>query len=217
MSDLPQQGNYQSSLREDVSPFIPKTARSALDIGCGAGGFGTTLRRALGPSARIVGVDPVESNVERSASSRAFDEVLHGYFPQALAGRDETFDLVVFNDVLEHVLDPWEMLRQVPRFLTAEGRVLAAIPNIAFLPVMVKMFQGRWDYTDEGPLDRTHVRFFTPATAREMFEEQGYDVEVCAGANSLAGHHAVLRPFAPLMRHLQFMHVVILAKPKSPR
>jgi 2-polyprenyl-3-methyl-5-hydroxy-6-metoxy-1,4-benzoquinol methylase len=215
MSDLPQQGLYRASERLEVAPYIPTGATSALDVGCGSGGFGRTLRRALGPSARIVGVDPVESNVASSAEGNGFDEVLHGYFPDAFEGRGDTFDLIVFNDVLEHVVDPWALLREVPKQLAPGGKVLAAIPNIAFLPVILQMLKGRWDYTDEGTLDRTHVRFFTLATAREMFEQEGYEVEVCVGANSLADSRRVLRPFKPLLRGLQFLHVVIVATPRN--
>ena len=51
---------------------------------------------------------------EQAARARrddGFDEVVEGYFPDALADREQRFDLVTFNDVLEHVLDPAEVLR----------------------------------------------------------------------------------------------------------
>lgn len=214
MTELPQQGHYSDNPRPDVEPFIPRDARSALDVGCGAGGFGTTLRRTLGPSARIVGVDPVPTNVERSRVGHGFDAVHEGYFPSALPPDSEKFDLIVFNDVLEHVADPWSMLDEVRQHLTPGGKVLAAIPSVQYLPVIVRLLKGRWDYTDEGPLDRTHVRFFTFATAREMFLHKNFDVEVCAGANSLFPG----RPFGwllkPLIRNMQYVHVIILAQPR---
>ena len=214
MTELPQQGHYSDNPRPDVAPFIPRDARSALDVGCGAGGFGATLRRVLGPKARIVGVDPVSSNVERSRVDHGFDAVYEGYFPAALESVDEKFDLIVFNDVLEHVADPWSMLDDVREHLTSNGRVLAAIPSVQYLPVIVRLLKGRWDYTDEGPLDRTHVRFFTFATAREMFENKGYEVELAEGANSMFPARRFGWLLKPLIRNMQYVHVIIVARPR---
>lgn len=213
MTELPQQGCYRESTRPEVAPFIPIGASSALDVGCGSGGFGITLRNALGPTARIVGVDPVLSNVERSRINHGFSDVYHGYFPRAIQDAGEKFDLIVFNDVLEHVADPWSLLQEVPNFLNSDGKVLAAIPNIRFLPVMIKLLKGRWDYTDEGPLDRTHVRFFTFATAKEMFEQMGYRVESCVGANSMFPAYRFGWLLKPFIGDMQYIHVVILAAP----
>jgi len=214
MDQLPQQDIYLESARSDVAPFIPVTARSALDVGCGRGGFGRTLRATLGPSARIVGIEPVPAQAAL-ARSTGFDEVFDGYFPDALGGRDERFDLISFNDVIEHILDPWAMLDQVHDRLNPGGHVLAAIPSIRYFPVLAKLVGGRWDYADGGTLDRTHVRFFTKATMIEMFERAGFEVETVKGANpvfSMRRLHTPLRPLRHLLGSTQWMHYVILAR-----
>lgn len=179
---LPQQDVYPDDPRLDVAPFIPQDARSALDIGCGKGGFGATLRRVLGPEARIVGVEANADQAAVAAEGHGFDEVLNGYFPEALAGRHEVYDAVFFNDVLEHVLDPWGLLGRVHEILETDGRVIAAIPSIQYAPVVRELIRGRWDYADTGTLDRTHVRFFTRATMVELFEGAGFDVVECRGS-----------------------------------
>lgn len=181
---LPQQDVYPDDPREDVAPFVPLAARSALDVGCGKGGFGSTLRRKLGPEARIVGVEANTSQAAVAAEGHGFDEVLNGYFPEALAGRHEVYDAIFFNDVLEHVLDPWHLLERVHDILAPEGHVVAAIRNIEYAPVVRELIRGRWDYADTGTLDRTHVRFFTRATMVEMFEGAGLDVVACCGSTS---------------------------------
>lgn len=214
---LEQQGCYIESPRPEVAAFIPPEASSALDVGCGVGGFGTSLRKHLGASARIVGIDAVSSNVEAARRGHGFDEVLEGYYPDVLTGTDENFDLIVFNDVLEHVLDPWEMLRGAKRHVAPGGSVLAAIPSIQYLPVVYRLVRGRWDYTDVGTLDRTHVRFFTKATAREMFEQAGYSVDICEGANSFTTEHPRWWPLAKLVGDMQYLHVVIRARPLETR
>lgn len=180
-----QQDVYPDDPRPDVAPYIPEGARSALDVGCGKGGFGLTLRQVLGPAAHIVGVEAHPAQADVAAVDHGFDEVLEGYFPDVLAAREDRFDAVFFNDVLEHVLDPWRMLEHVHRFLTRHGVVVAAIPSIEYAPVVRDLLRGRWDYADSGTLDRTHVRFFTRATMVEMFEQAGYEVVSCTGSSSV--------------------------------
>lgn len=217
----PQSDVYVDNARLDVAPFVPVGARSALEVGCGTGAFGTTLRSILGPAARIVGVEAVPSQAEVARAGRGFDEVVDGYYPAALEGRAERFDAVFFNDVLEHMVDPWSVLRTVPRHLTDDGRVIAAIPSIQYAPVVWKLLRGRWDYVDSGTLDRTHVRFFTRATMREMFEDCGFVVESCTGVNPFGARwrtsgNPLLRlasRVAPVpFGNMRWVHFVVVAR-----
>ena len=217
MSSLPQQDIYGQRQREDVQPFIPAGCRAVLDVGCAQGGFGPNLRDALGPDARIVGVEAVASQAEMAASGQGYDEVVVGYFPQALDGSEERFDLVCFNDVLEHVLDPWETVRSVHRILLPGGRVLAAIPNVQVIDNLVALMRGAWDYTDSGILDRTHVRFFTRRTMIELFEENGYVVESCVGANPMRTQgrwraHVIRGALKRVIPDSRYLHFIVLAR-----
>jgi 2-polyprenyl-3-methyl-5-hydroxy-6-metoxy-1,4-benzoquinol methylase len=224
VSHPPQQDLYADDSRQDVRPSIPTSTRSVLDVGCGRGGFGTTLRSVLGDQARIVGVEPVPSQAGRARKGHGYDEVVDGYFPDALEGRDERFDLICFNDVLEHVIDPWSLLRETVRWLKPGGKVLAAIPSIQFAPIVWRLIRGRWDYLDYGTLDRTHLRFFTRATMTEMFEQNGYRVLECRGANGVEvtwpQEPRLLRRLAkksllPFLRDSRFIHFIVLAQPRE--
>lgn len=219
----PQQDVYVEIPRDDVAPFIPEEAQSVADIGCGPGGFGPSLRKRLGHTARLVGVEAVPQQAARARDGHGFDEVIDGYFPEALAGRQERFDVLVFNDVLEHLVDPWTALRDAQAFLNPRGRVVAAIPNIQFAPVVWKLIRGRWDYADQGTLDRTHLRFFTKATMVEMFGQCGFEVQTCVGTNSWGRDlRASRRPWRRLtglvlprlMRDARFVHFIIVATPR---
>jgi len=222
VSEPPQQDLYPDLAREEVRPFVPPTATSALDVGCARGGFGVTLRGLLGDGARIVGVEAVPSQAAAARVGHGFDEVVDGYFPDALADRTEQFDVICFNDVLEHVIDPWALLRETRRWLTPGGTVVAAIPSIQFAPVVLELVRGRWDYGDAGTLDRTHLRFFTRATMIEMFEQTGYLVRRCEGVNDfkdewLDDHRrvrrVVKRAVVPFLKDARFMHFVVAATP----
>src|SRR4030095_3499152 len=83
---------------------------------------------------------------------------------------------VLLLDVLEHLYDPWRALTRIRTWLAAGTRVLASVPNIRNLVNLHELAAGTWEYGPHGVLDVTHVRFFTRATLRRLFEETGYAV-----------------------------------------
>ena len=179
----PAQATYVDDVRQEVLDLVPSGARSVLDIGCGAGGFGRGLR-LRDPSTRIVGLEAVPESAQR-ARDNGYDRVVEGYFPERAALLEEDFDLIVLNDVLEHMVDPWSALAATKPLLRAGGHVVASIPNIRYFPVVLDLVRrDQWTYTDWGVLDRTHLRFFTATTMRQMFEGAGLEVVDAAGINS---------------------------------
>jgi 2-polyprenyl-3-methyl-5-hydroxy-6-metoxy-1,4-benzoquinol methylase len=220
MADPPQQDVYLDDARLEVAPFIPRKTGPVLDVGCGKGGFGRTLREALGPEVRIVGVEANERQAAVARSDHGYDDVIHGYYPEAIEGDDTKFDSVFFLDVLEHVIDPWGMLERVRVDLAPGGTVVAAIPSIEYAPVVRELWRGRWDYADTGTLDRTHVRFFTRATMIEMFEGAGYDVRTIEGTGSVWAHHWHTRTWRRRLwlwkwPNSEWLHFVIVAVPRG--
>lgn len=187
---------YQVSDRQEMLGFIPTDARAVLDVGCSRGGFGRLLREAV-PRARLRGIEPDAAAADEARPH--YDQLDVTLFDPAAI--DERFDVVVCNDVLEHMLDPWSVLRDIHPLLTDRGVVVASIPNIRYLPVLISLVvKGRWDYTETGTLDRTHLRFFTRASISEMFERAGYDVEVVAPLNEFAPRTWVRSVLRALLR-----------------
>lgn len=163
---------YLDVPRADMIPFIPPSASSVLDVGCGRGGFGAELKRQR-PKVHVTGLEPNEDAASVAASR--YDRVIVGRFPESIS--DGEFDCIVFNDVLEHMVDPWTALKQAAAMLTRNGCVVASIPNLRYLPVLLGLLRGRFSYADSGVLDRTHLRFFTQSSITEMFVEAGYVVD----------------------------------------
>jgi 2-polyprenyl-3-methyl-5-hydroxy-6-metoxy-1,4-benzoquinol methylase len=87
---------------------------------------------------------------------------------------EESFDVIVFGDVLEHLKDPLQALRHFKPFVHSEGYVVASIPNIAHGSVRLALMQGRFPYRPLGLLDNTHLRFFTRETVEQLFKDAGF-------------------------------------------
>jgi SAM-dependent methyltransferase len=85
------------------------------------------------------------------------------------------FDLIIALDVLEHLADPWSVLKRLRELLAPDGVLIVSIPNVAHYRVSWRLFfLGEWEYRDEGLLDRTHLRFFTRKTAVELLTSSGF-------------------------------------------
>lgn len=90
---------------------------------------------------------------------------------------DLKFDYITFADVLEHLTDPWRVLKSASKFLKEDGKVLISIPNIAHNAVLIDLFNNKFEYRRTGILDNTHLRFFTHDSAVRMFEQNDLEVE----------------------------------------
>jgi len=95
------------------------------------------------------------------------------------------FDPLVINDVIEHMPDDAGFLKAVQAKLAPGAMVMGSIPNMRYWPVLrALIFQGEWRYTDEGVLDRTHLRFYTQRSFRRLLEENGFTVMRFGGINN---------------------------------
>lgn len=153
----------------------------ALDIGCGEGHFGRLLLNA--GFDEVVGVEPHLSAASR-AQSRLMT-VITAPFPAAQVEGMPPFDLVVFSDSLEHIIDPWRALGEAAGLTAPGGHLLVSVPNVSHYSVILQQLRGRWDYTSEGLLDKGHVRFFTPATLKEALVGAGFRVTHTAHTESM--------------------------------
>lgn len=149
--------------------------KDVLDVGCGSG----VLSRYIADetSANVVGV---ESDIQAWVEASKLIEV-HlldlnaSHLGRAIGGRK--FDVIIFADVLEHLIDPEQVLRHVNRFLHPGGHVILSLPNILYYRLRINMLMGKFEYEEYGPLDKTHLRFFTFDSARRLVDNAGYSIE----------------------------------------
>jgi len=177
--------------------FVPASARTVLDVGSHLGGFGKALRDE--DPGRVLWAVETDADAAQTAAAY-YDRVIVGGYPEALADCEQSFDCIVFNDVLEHMVDPWATLRATTAHLSTTGVVVASIPNVRHIKIVANLLlRGDWTYTDMGILDRTHLRFFTARTIRTMFSDSGFAVDRIEGISPI-GH---LR--SPIWRCLSFL------------
>ncbi len=207
---------YYGHPRREMAAFVPHDAKVMLDIGCGAGAFAAGLKEN-GRQLEIWGVEMCPEAAKLAAE--VMDEILVGdwasVLPELPLGR---FDCIVLNDVLEHVEHPDEVLRRIKPLLSDGGRVVASIPNVRyFFNVMDLVVHGRWDYTDEGILDRTHLRFFTRSSMKKIFQDSGYSVESMDGINPTGSLKFKLMNWLTFgqLSDMKFLQFAVAASPRE--
>ena len=171
---------YHAHARREMLDFVPPGARRVLDVGCGEGLFGALLKQR---GAEIWGIEPAPEAA--ALASERLDKVLTSDVETALAKLPpHGFDCVVFNDVLEHLVDPGAVLQRSRELLTAGGLIVCSIPNVRYFQNLWNLLAHKqWRYEDEGILDRTHLRFFTERSIRDMFDEHGFELVRMQGIN----------------------------------
>ncbi|MBE9609551.1 class I SAM-dependent methyltransferase [Chitinilyticum piscinae] len=166
--------DYYGFVRQEIIPLLPEHAPRALEVGCGNGATLAWLK-ASGLCREAVGVE-----YSQSASQIArehLDLVIEGNAEHIDFGSLGQFDLILCLDVLEHLQDPWLMLRRLRERLSERGVLIVSLPNVRHHSVLLPLLLGgRWHYTDAGILDRTHLRFFTRDTARDLLETSGFAI-----------------------------------------
>jgi SAM-dependent methyltransferase len=189
--------SYFEHTRPELRALVPIGARRVLDVGCGGGALGAALK-AERPGCEVVGL---EGFPEAAARARGrLDDVLCLDLDslEALPPDAGKFDAMVFGDVLEHLLDPLRLLRTLLPALADGGVLVLSIPNVKHWTVLYPLLvKDRWTYEDAGLLDRTHVHFFTGATAAQMLRSLGLDL-VHLGVNDLAPLPPEMDPLAGL-------------------
>lgn len=161
-------GDYFAHARKEIAPLLPKKCGRVLEVGCGSGATLGWLRRDH-QAAHTVGVEIAESAAE-IARTLANEVFCLDFERHDLPGDAQPFDLILCLDVLEHMVDPWAVVdRLATRYLKVGGTLLVSLPNVRhYSVVLALLFGGRWDYEDAGLLDRTHLRFFTQASAKAL-------------------------------------------------
>jgi len=148
---------------------------TVLDVGCWSGFAGRYLSASV--DAVMDGIEPDREMAARAAETyrdvraQAAEDAFG-----ALAAEGRRYDALLFLDVLEHLVDPAAVLRAALTLTRPGGRAYVSLPNVAHWSVRKSLLLGRFEYTESGLLDATHLRFYTAASARRLLEDAGWAV-----------------------------------------
>jgi len=169
---------YYDQGRPELVEMLPGRLGRVLDVGCGAGGVGKAMRHRAD---ELVGIemDPSAADVAR----QTYDSVIVGRVEERLDDAVGPFDTILLYDVIEHLLDPADVLRRLDAIAAPGALVHVSVPNARhFSLVRDLVFRGTFGYELTGHRDNTHLRWFTRGDLAALLEESGWRVERTAHA-----------------------------------
>lgn len=144
--------------------WVPQNARRVLDLGCGEGAISRSLVER--------GHDVV--SLDAQAPQQPLPHFIQADLTEDLPlAPNDRFDVVVLADVLEHFVEPAQLLQRALSHLAPGGRLLVSLPNVAHWSVRALVLAGKFEYTNRGILDHGHLRFFTKDSAERLFSDSG--------------------------------------------
>ncbi len=169
--------NHPVSTHAVQFQLIPVGSR-VLDVGCHTGILGAALKEKK--QCEVIGIDNDERAIavagDRLDSVRLVNLEVDSWSDLMLTLGLANFDIILFGDVIEHTREPQQILSEARKLLKPGGKVIVSLPNVANLRVRLGLLFGNFDYGDSGILDKSHLRFFTQKSARELVGEAGYKI-----------------------------------------
>ena len=173
-------GYYEKS-RSEMLAFIPVGTKTALDLGCGNGNFGKNLKLKFGCEVWGIEYQPEKAKV----AATVLDHVTCGDAHELVKELpDNYFDVIICNDVLEHLIDPYSVLHILRKKLKDNGSLVSSLPNVRYFRNFFDLiFRKEWEYAEQGVMDFTHFRWFTTKSIQKMYQKLGYTVVNHVGIN----------------------------------
>ncbi|QJY34540.1 methyltransferase domain-containing protein [Diaphorobacter sp. JS3050] len=161
----------------DLMRLIPENANRIVEVGCMHGAMARAYRESH-PGIHYVGIDidPDYAHVAAQFCDRTLGVDIEALSVDEFKSLFPS-DCWIFGDCLEHLRDPWRIVRMVRESIDPNGCMLVCIPNAQHWSVLMRLATGQFHYEDSGLLDRTHIRWFTRTTMIDMFTQAGWRIE----------------------------------------
>jgi len=168
--------NYFSAARHEILDLVPKFSKRVLEVGCGAGQTLEMLKMKNLCSA-TVGIELFSAAADE-ARSRVGEVYCLDVEKDKLPYHLDKFDLILLLDVLEHLVDPWSVLKTLTeKYLGDNGKIIISLPNAQHFSLVLPLIFGKFTYVERGVLDKTHLRFFTKSSAAELLSSAFLKIE----------------------------------------
>lgn len=187
--------DYYSGVNKKLYDTIPPTAKSVLELGCANGNLGALFKQHH-PSVVWHGMELFADAAANA--TRVLDRVWNidiNVCEHLDVLCEQTYDVIVIGDLLEHLTDPEKTLERLRAVSTPTTRICCCIPNMANITVLERLLTGDISYDSEGLLDRTHTKFFSVSSAIKMFLDAGW-------YPSVVDDYSFVLPNTPTTEHL---------------
>ena len=167
--------SYYDLVRKEILDLIPGSTKHLLDIGCGTGAISSMAKKKFHID-EVIGIEKFENAA--SVAATKLDKVFCGDIESLqLDYAGNYFDCILCADILEHLINPENVLRKLKALLSDSGVLITSLPNIRHIVPLLKIMFDKLEYEESGVLDKTHLRFFTLHTMKKMFAETGFEIQ----------------------------------------
>jgi 2-polyprenyl-3-methyl-5-hydroxy-6-metoxy-1,4-benzoquinol methylase len=158
-------------------------ARRIVDIGCGNGAL---CRELAGRGHEVVGCDPSAKGVHFARSS-APELVFHqiGVDDDPTSVGDESFDVAIATEVIEHLVRPRDLPHFANRLLQAGGYLIISTPYHGYLKNLVLALTNQWDAHLSPFWEGGHIKLWSRRTLSQLLNDAGFHVVRFIGAGRL--------------------------------
>lgn len=159
--------------RAELCDFLPEHYSKVLEIGCAEGHFLDNLLNG----AELWGIEPDQekANIATSKLNKIFIatyEAISAELPERY------YDLVICNDVIEHMSDPDGFLYSIKKKMKSDAYLIGSIPNVRYYRNLYNLlFKKDWKYEEKGILDATHLKFFTEKSLKRLFYKHNFKID----------------------------------------
>jgi 2-polyprenyl-3-methyl-5-hydroxy-6-metoxy-1,4-benzoquinol methylase len=164
--------------RKDILEVVPTDAKTILDVGCSIGSLGRAIKERQ--SCEVTGL---ELNAESGdVASHFLDKVIIGNVDEIDLTHYKIpkryFDCIIYGDVLEHCLNPWQIVQTHKDYLKDNGTVIVSFPNVRHYTLIFNLLKGDFPYRERGLHDKSHIRWFTKKTMMRLLSEANYSGKI---------------------------------------
>lgn len=198
-----------------IFSLIPSNSKNILDIGCASGYLGKYIKSKY-KSIPITGLDNNKEDIK--IAKKNLDEALifnleSDIFPERF--KKNKFDVVILADILEHLINPEKLLQNLHQIITSNSTLIISIPNIVHQSTIINLINRKWEYTDTGILDKTHLKFFSRQSICQLLKQNGFVIEKIDFTTKKESLSFWQKPFRFYLTHPDFLayQYIIKAKP----
>lgn len=202
-----------SHINNAVFSYVQENSE-VLDVGCWDGSLGYALIQRK--HCIVDGIDnnsPALKNAKKLGYCNIYKRDLQVL--KNLSIKNSKYDYIVFADVLEHLLYPEEIVQFYIKYLKKNGKIVVSLPNIGFLLYRLKLLFGKFEYKEIGVMDKTHVKFYTLATMKDLFKKLDLHIVSYKKHNEVSRKFFLLQILKEIIPGLFTLQFVFLLQSKK--